>query len=370
MSVATSTWKRPLLKPARACVRWAWLRLPWIRSTRTPWRPRNSASRFARCLVRVKARTLRVPGRPRSCEEQARLQLGRDRIGGVRDAGRRRRPGAPPSIATGSRRISRASATIGGGMVAEKKSVCRRAGSARGCGGCPAGSPCRASGPPRRGPAPRGRRAGRRAARRWSSRRPGVATRTSTPRRKACSCGPMPTPPKTAAPVRRVWRPSSWRCSSICAASSRVGARTRARVVPRGLSDQPLEDRQQERGGLAAARSSRRRGRPGPRGPAGWRPAGSGSAPSNPSAATPRQEVGVKVERVERHGGRIPSGHTWARPVFRDVACRVPPCGRGGGVARSEKDSGSQVNRRSEPDGRQYTPGWPGVHEILGRPPV
>jgi hypothetical protein len=32
---------------------------------------------------------------------------------------------------------------------------------------------------------------------------PGVATMTSTPLRKACSCGPMPTPPNTAAAVDR-----------------------------------------------------------------------------------------------------------------------------------------------------------------------
>ena len=76
---------------------------------------------------------------------------------------------------------------------------------------------------------------------------------TSTPLRKACSCGPMPTPPKTAAPVIGVWTARSLRSSRICAASSRVGVSTSARVVPRGLADQPVEDRQQERGGLAAA---------------------------------------------------------------------------------------------------------------------
>ena len=70
----------------------------------------------------------------------------------------------------------------------------------------------------------------------WSSRRPGVATMTSTPLRKACSCGRMPRPPKTDAVVVRVWRASSRTCCSICAASSRVGVRTSARVVPLGLS--------------------------------------------------------------------------------------------------------------------------------------
>ena len=87
----------------------------------------------------------------------------------------------------------------------------------------------------------------------WSSSRPGVAMMTSTPLRNACSCGPMPTPPKTAAPVTGVWTARSFRSSRICAASSRVGASTSARVVPRGLVDQPLQDRQQKRRGLAAA---------------------------------------------------------------------------------------------------------------------
>ena len=76
----------------------------------------------------------------------------------------------------------------------------------------------------------------------------------STPARKACSCGPMPTPPKTAALVSGVWTASSRVCSSIWAASSRVGVMTRARVTPRGLADQPVEDREDEGGGLAAPR--------------------------------------------------------------------------------------------------------------------
>ncbi len=70
----------------------------------------------------------------------------------------------------------------------------------------------------------------------WSSRRPGVATMTSTPLRKACSCGPMPTPPNTGAAVIGVCTARSFSSSTICAASSRVGVSTRARVVPRGLS--------------------------------------------------------------------------------------------------------------------------------------
>jgi len=61
-----------------------------------------------------------------------------------------------------------------------------------------------------------------------------VATITSTPVLKACSCGPMPTPPKTAAPDIGVCTAIWLRCSSIWAANSRVGVTMSARVVPRG----------------------------------------------------------------------------------------------------------------------------------------
>ena len=46
----------------------------------------------------------------------------------------------------------------------------------------------------------------------------------------------MPTPPNTGAAVTGVCTARSFRSSTICAASSRVGVRTSARVVPRGLS--------------------------------------------------------------------------------------------------------------------------------------
>src|SRR3546814_423158 len=42
---------------------------------------------------------------------------------------------------------------------------------------------------------------------RWSIRRPGVATRMSTPRRRLSTCGPMPAPPKMVVTFRRRWRP-------------------------------------------------------------------------------------------------------------------------------------------------------------------
>ena len=70
---------------------------------------------------------------------------------------------------------------------------------------------------------------------RWSRSRPGVAMMMSTPLRNACSCGPMPTPPKTGAPVIGVCTLSSVSACAICAASSRVGVSTSVRVTPRGL---------------------------------------------------------------------------------------------------------------------------------------
>ena len=77
-----------------------------------------------------------------------------------------------------------------------------------------------------------------------------MATMISTPLRNACSCGPMPTPPKTAAPVSGVWIARSLMLARICAASSRVGVRTSARVVP---INELVKDWKDERGGLAAA---------------------------------------------------------------------------------------------------------------------
>ena len=71
MSVATSTGNSSFLKPASAAVRWAWLRLPWMRPFSTPCFDRYSASRFARCLVRVKTITLRMSPRFSSSHRSA-----------------------------------------------------------------------------------------------------------------------------------------------------------------------------------------------------------------------------------------------------------------------------------------------------------
>ena len=88
---------------------------------------------------------------------------------------------------------------------------------------------------------------------RWSIRRPGVATTTSTPRAQRAS------PAARAARRRRpTSRPSGvccayfWKLSSTCRQSSRVGVSTSARSAARSV-EQPVDDRQRERGGLAGA---------------------------------------------------------------------------------------------------------------------
>jgi len=81
----------------------------------------------------------------------------------------------------------------------------------------------------------------------------------------------MATPPKMAAPPIGVKRASSRRCSSICAASSRVGASTRARVFPRAC---PIKRFRigNRKAAVFPLRSSRRRERRAPGTPAEWRP--------------------------------------------------------------------------------------------------
>ena len=63
MSVATRTRDSPRLEGGEGlrALRLA-DRLPWMRSAATPRRARPSASRLARCLVRVKTSTFRTPG--------------------------------------------------------------------------------------------------------------------------------------------------------------------------------------------------------------------------------------------------------------------------------------------------------------------
>ena len=118
---------------------------------------RYSASRFARCLVRVNTITLRMSPALQQLAQQRRLQLRGHRVHGLGDAGRRARRVRSRSIVTGfcsiSLRQGRRSAAAW--WRRRTASAAWRAG-ASGRAGCRAGSPCRACGRPRRAPGPRG----------------------------------------------------------------------------------------------------------------------------------------------------------------------------------------------------------------------
>ena len=91
-----------------------------------------------------------------------------------------------------------------------------------------------------------------------SSRRPGHATTMSTPARSACSCGRWLTPPKIVVTLRPVASARGMIVAAICVASSRVGARIRARGRPgvRRAADgagEARDERERERDGLAGA---------------------------------------------------------------------------------------------------------------------
>ena len=186
-------------------------------------------------------------------QEQRRLELLRHRVYRLGDPHGGRGAGAPGRWMTGLRSISRVSVRIGGrhGGAEEQRLPLLRAGGG-GSSGSRGESPCRASGPPRPAPGSRARPAWRRACEKWSSSRPGVATMTSTPLRKACSCGPMPTPPKTGAPVIGVCTARSFEilqdlCGELTGRGEDQGPGGAAR-----LADEAVQDRQEEGRGLAA----------------------------------------------------------------------------------------------------------------------
>ena len=135
------------------------------------------------------------------------------------------------SISFGLRRNLSASLRIGGAMVAENISVCRLAGSrpmmVSMSGMKPMSSIRSASSITRTVTSigitePRSIR---------SSRRPGVAISTSTPRVRMASCSFMDSPPISKAIERRWLVPYISKFSAICAASSRVGDRISERGI-------------------------------------------------------------------------------------------------------------------------------------------
>ena len=95
-----------------------------------------------------------------------------------------------------------------------------------------------------------------------SSRRPGQATRMSTPALRACTWRCCETPPKTVVTVRPVASARGSITAAICVASSRVGASTRAsgrperREPPASRPARRATMREGEREGLPAARAA------------------------------------------------------------------------------------------------------------------
>ena len=87
----------------------------------------------------------------------------------------------------------------------------------------------------------------------WSSSRPGVATTTSDAGPQRLLLRAHRPPPTTSADRTACAVASPRQTSSICWASSRVGETTSARVGAAGQVEEPVQDRQQERGRLAGA---------------------------------------------------------------------------------------------------------------------
>ncbi len=194
MSVATSTCSVPALNSASALVRAPWLLLPWIAIALMPSPLRNSARRLAPCFIRVKTSTWCQSPDWIRCASSAFLRsrpTGWTFCAMVSAVALRR----ATSISAG--RLSRRSARalISSLKVALNSRLCFCAGtmastflmswmkpmssmrsassSTKICTWLRSSVPCWW----------------------WSSRRPGVATRMSTPWRRRSICGCMPTPP-------------------------------------------------------------------------------------------------------------------------------------------------------------------------------
>ena len=159
------------------------------------------------------------------------------------------------SMRTGSFRKVSTRRWISGGMVAEKNSVCRRGGSSlqmRSMSGMKPMSSMRSASSMTRISTPVSRILPRP---KWSSRRPGVAISTSTPRSSLRSCSSGETPPISSATdelvVDAVFLEALLHLGGELA---RRGQDQRARhACPRASGFEPRQHRQHVAGGLAGA---------------------------------------------------------------------------------------------------------------------
>ena len=227
-SVATRIRARPALNASSAFCRCAWLLLPWMATAGRPDFSSCSAKRLQPCLVLPNTSTWSVWRADRMSTSRSRLLA--ESTGCARWTMVSAMVFcAATSTCFGDCMYSNASALMRASNVAENSSVCRCFGTRPMirfiCGRKPMSSMRSASSSTRTSTAsslawP---------ASMWSSRRPGQATRMSTPRRRLSICGCMPAPPKMVVTFMRRWRPYSLRLSATCTASSRVGTSTRAR---------------------------------------------------------------------------------------------------------------------------------------------
>ena len=186
-SVATRAWTRPPVKSARARVRCAWLRPPWIAAVRMPALPSCRASRSEPWRVRQKTMAGQaVPMASASTPLREVRSTFQNRCLAAVMSG----VSSPTSWRTGSRWWSRVRWATSPSRVAENSTVWRSVAvcsrSRRTTGRKPMSAMRSASSMTTRSTAPRSTRP-------WpirSSRRPGQATRTSTPLRRAVTWGP------------------------------------------------------------------------------------------------------------------------------------------------------------------------------------
>ena len=108
------------------------------------------------------------------------------------------------------------------------------------------------------------------------------------------------------------------RCSSICAASSRVGVRMSARVVPRGLAISRWRIGSRKAAVLPlpviAQASTSRPSRAG-----GMRLLLDGRGAGEAELAGAAEEVGMQIERGEGHVDQAPRRRSWGAPMARTL---------------------------------------------------
>ena len=224
-SVATRTPVLPARNDSSARSRWFCLRSPWMGSHEIPALRRRRQHASTRCFVRQNTITRSVPSALSTFASSAFLassETGCTYWSMVWATV----PLRAISTTAGSLTRSRIPPTASSSSVAEKSSVCRVAGVRltilRMSGKKPMSSMRSASSSTSTSTSPK-------RASPWlmrSTRRPGVATRMSVPRRSAAFWGSMPTPPTTVVHLWRVLRAIEVQTSSICWASSRVGVTT------------------------------------------------------------------------------------------------------------------------------------------------